>query len=396
VGIREWVPLQSEASQLLANLVSIPSPSGQERAAAGYLVEWLARRGLAAHVDEAGNAVGVKGSGSHEILLLGHIDTFPGDVPVRRDGQWLYGRGAVDAKGALCAFAATLVNLDVPHGWRVTVIGAVEEECATSKGARFVLKQRGSTAPIYCVVGEPSRWDRITLAYKGRLLLELELRAPFSHSAGPALLPAERGVDLWRAIENYCHDYNARHGAEGAFEMLTPSLRQIASQDTGAFGHVKLSVGFRLPGHIQPEQLQADVWQVLHQTAFGDDLAAEPVPGEPRPRPEAWTAARQNLELQCRFSGAEVAYRATKSNPMVRAFLGAIRQAGGKPRFVVKTGTSDMNVVGPRWPDTAIVAYGPGDSSLDHTPHEHIDLAEYERSILVLSTACSQLMTDQG
>jgi LysW-gamma-L-lysine carboxypeptidase len=56
---------------------------------------------------------------------------------------------------------------------------------------------------------------------------------------------------------------------------------------------------------------------------------------------------------------------------------------GGEPRFKVKTGTSDMNVVGPVW-GCPIVAYGPGDSRLDHTPHERIDLAEYRRAISIL------------
>jgi LysW-gamma-L-lysine carboxypeptidase len=52
---------------------------------------------------------------------------------------------------------------------------------------------------------------------------------------------------------------------------------------------------------------------------------------------------------------------------------------------VVKTGTSDMNVVARAWPDMPILAYGPGDSSLDHTPQEHIELWEYFRSIQVLT-----------
>ena len=42
-----------------------------------------------------------------------------------------------------------------------------------------------------------------------------------------------------------------------------------------------------------------------------------------------------------------------------------------------------MNVVGPVW-GCPILAYGPGDSSLDHTPEERLDLAEYERAIEVL------------
>ncbi len=54
------------------------------------------------------------------------------------------------------------------------------------------------------------------------------------------------------------------------------------------------------------------------------------------------------------------------------------------PRFLYKTGTADMNVVGPRW-NCPILAYGPGDSALDHTPDEHIDLDEYLQAIDVLT-----------
>jgi LysW-gamma-L-lysine carboxypeptidase len=77
---------------------------------------------------------------------------------------------------------------------------------------------------------------------------------------------------------------------------------------------------------------------------------------------------------------------------LVRAFLKGIRAGDGTPRFVVKTGTADMNVVAPHWPETPIVAYGPGDSSLDHTPYEHIDLHEYLQAIAVLQETLSFLM----
>ncbi len=95
-------------------------------------------------------------------------------------------------------------------------------------------------------------------------------------------------------------------------------------------------------------------------------------------------------EIELSFSGREEAFRAGKSNPLVRAFLQAIRDEDGTPGFVVKTGTSDMNLVGPAW-GCPILAYGPGDSSLDHTPDEHIEIAELESSIGVLGRAIRQL-----
>jgi LysW-gamma-L-lysine carboxypeptidase len=76
----------------------------------------------------------------------------------------------------------------------------------------------------------------------------------------------------------------------------------------------------------------------------------------------------------------------------VRAFLGAVRSVDPavKPGFLVKSGTSDMNVVGPAW-QCPILAYGPGDSSLDHTPHEHVSLDEYWQAVLVLEAALRNL-----
>jgi LysW-gamma-L-lysine carboxypeptidase len=89
-----------------------------------------------------------------------------------------------------------------------------------------------------------------------------------------------------------------------------------------------------------------------------------------------------------RFRGAELPWRGDRQNVLVRSFIHAIRSSdsGVQPGFVVKTGTSDMNVVAPLW-KCPIVAYGPGDSSLDHTPQEHVSLDEYWRAILVLERA---------
>ncbi len=209
------------------------------------------------------------------------------------------------------------------------------------------------------------------MGYKGRLLLNVTLRAPFSHSAGEGRLPAEQGVDFWRPVEDFCAGINQERQAATPFSRLDPSLRHIAHREDGAFGLVELSLGFRLPVGISPLELERQLRQ-LAQTLPGD------------------------VTVRLQFSGAEAAYKGHKSNPLVRSFLRAIRAAGGKPRFVVKTGTADMNVVGPHWPDTPIVAYGPGDSSLDHTPHEHIDLNEYWQAIEVLRAVLAGLTADFG
>jgi len=65
-----------------------------------------------------------------------------------------------------------------------------------------------------------------------------------------------------------------------------------------------------------------------------------------------------------------------------------------KTTFKNKTGTSDMNVVGPVWGQN-IVAYGPGDSRLDHTPQEHIRITEYTHAIDVLELVLRELQGAQ-
>ena len=102
--------------------------------------------------------------------------------------------------------------------------------------------------------------------------------------------------------------------------------------------------------------------------------------------PEAWHTGLKELA-----DGAEIvpvghataAYRDQKNSPLTRAFLSAIRATGGNPTFVFKSGTADLNVVGPRW-NCPAVGYGPGDSGLDHTPDEHISLRGFTDSIRIM------------
>ncbi|MGC8878205.1 MAG: [LysW]-lysine hydrolase [Anaerolineae bacterium] len=363
------------AIDLLETLVRIPSPSGAEGEAARWLVGWMQQHGFEAHVDAVGNALGVRGRGANRILLLGHIDTFPGTLPVRREGDWLTGRGSVDAKGVLCAFAFAAADLPLAADWQVIVAGAVEEEVASSRGARHLLDTLAP--PCYCVIGEPGGWERITLGYKGRLIADLHWCAPFAHSAGPQPLPAERAVALWNTIVARCQTFNA--GRDSAFERLEPALRHIATRDEGAYCKVEMTVSFRVPPGLSPSMLSKEVQRWISEDGFS--LV---------PAGDADDDADRDERMQLVFSGAEEAFRAPKNNPLVRSLLRAIRQAGGTPRFVYKTGTSDMNVVGPPW-GVPIVAYGPGDSALDHTPGERIHLGEYLRAIEVLREALAAL-----
>ena len=355
------------AVEFLTRLVEIESVSGSEAEAAECCVARMRELGFDARVDEAGNAVGLRHgaeartsgapAGQRSVVLLGHIDTVPGRIPVRVQDGKLYGRGSVDAKGPFAAFIEAAARAEPPTGATWIVVGAVEEESATSKGARHVAPLH---RPAACIIGEPSGWDAVTVGYKGRLLADYSAHQPGGHSAGPAGAVAERAARFWQQTLEHCERFNADRPR--LFEQLMPSLRSIATDSDGLTDRVEATLGFRLPPDF--------------------DLAAfEALLGD--------LAGDAELELY----GAEPAWTSPRTSPLARSLARAIRLHGtrdARPRFLHKTGTSDMNVLGPVW-GCPIVAYGPGDSLLDHTPDEHLDLAEFERSIDILTQALTEL-----
>lgn len=384
------------AVALLHGLVAIPSLSRHEQRAAAWLAGEMQRLGYdRAFVDEAGNAVGERGAADapHTLVLLGHIDTVPGDIPVRiestADGDVLYGRGSVDAKGPLATFVAAAARTDAAllarAGLRLVVVGAVEEEAATSKGARHIARRFDGgrePVPVACLIGEPSHWHRITLGYKGRLLLDLHASQAMAHTAGPDASVAMVVVDLWNWIAAHAARWN--HGRDKAFDQLTPSLRRFITATTPEIQDtVDAQIAWRLPlgADVEAMVTELEAWVATHIAAAasgGMRLSAH--------QSDPVTLAGVRTTMTFRFRGYEAPWRGDRQNALVHSFLSGIRAVapGVQPGFVVKTGTSDMNVVAPVW-RCPIAAYGPGDSALDHTPHEHLPIADYLRAIDVLA-----------
>jgi LysW-gamma-L-lysine carboxypeptidase len=413
---------QEHAVELLRGLVAIPSLSRQEAVASKWLVEVMAELGYArAFVDEAGNAVGELGAidARQTVILLGHIDTVPGNIPVRIEttsqGAVLYGRGSVDAKGPLATFvtAAALLGEEWArqHDFRIVVVGAVEEEYATSKGARFIgsrFNGENEPRPLACVIGEPSSWQRVTLGYKGRLLVELAASQPMAHTAGPDASVATVAVELWNWISNYATHFN--QGRDKAFDQLTPSLRTInTTTDEQMIDRVTATVGIRLPlgFAVEPFTTELVTWAARHISCHSSIPTLQPSVPNPQSPISSLHASLSSphspispffhlpgplTTLDLRFHAYEEPWRSERNHFLVRSFLAAIRQIAPevRPGFVLKTGTSDMNVVGPLW-GCPILAYGPGDSALDHTPNEHVHLEEYWRAVCVLEQALRNL-----
>ncbi|ACZ41239.1 N-acetyl-ornithine/N-acetyl-lysine deacetylase [Thermobaculum terrenum ATCC BAA-798] len=339
---------------ILREMLELYSPTGSEDQVSSFLVDLFRSEGLEAYKDEAGNFIGIVGRGQPEIMLLGHIDTVPGKIPVREEDGKLYGRGAVDAKGPMAAFVCAAIQAKRQDGVNATlkVVGAVGEE-GDSRGARYLVKNH---LPEYLIIGEPSGWDSIVLGYKGSMHVHYVLNKSMSHSAGPERSAAEEALDFWNHVVEFCRELNQE---KRVFDQLSPSLRSINTYSDGFISTVEMDINFRLPLAYSPD----DLGQRLRDFAGKGKISI--LYGDP-------------------------AFKADKNTPLVRAFMQSLRSVGVTPRFKVKTGTSDMNVVAPEWRCPAI-AYGPGDSSLDHTPEEHIYISEYEKSIDILVKALKYL-----
>jgi LysW-gamma-L-lysine carboxypeptidase len=344
-------PHACDEARLLRELVDIPSPSGAEATLARRLVELMDKLGYRAHIDDVGNAVGEIGDpAAPAIVLLGHMDTVPGDVPVRVAGPLLYGRGTVDAKGPLAAFVCAGARVGATLPARLVVVGAVDEE-RDSLGAHHIV---GSYRPAAVIVGEPSGVGSVVIGYKGVLRLRVDVHRPPTHSSSPEPKAIEVAAQLWQAIRH-------RHPVEPGvtlFDQMIPTLISL----NGDMRQARMTVSCRIPVGFDIEALLD--W--LHTESVSDEIAVlERTPAVRRPR----------------------------TDPVARALSAAIRREGLTPATKVKLGTSDMNVAAQAWPVPTAV-YGPGDSRLDHSADEHIDIREYLKAIDILAAALPDIAAE--
>jgi LysW-gamma-L-lysine carboxypeptidase len=242
---------------------------------------------------------------------------------------------------------------------RVTIVGAVEEESPTSAGARY---RATLPAPDWCVIGEPSGWDAVTVAYKGRLALRIAVSRAARHGAAPGMTCSEEALALWSRARDAAERRSSRADGFAKLDCRLEGMSGGASD--GLVERAELRVGYRIPPGITTAELEAEVRAIA--AAHEGDAA-----------------------IEIERIGAEEPARTPRTTPLARAFVGAIADAGGKTTFKVKSGTSDMNILAPAW-RCPMVAYGPGDSRYDHTPMERLSLSDYERSIRVLESVLAR------
>jgi acetylornithine deacetylase len=181
-----------DAITLTRQLIDIESISGNEAAAGNYLYGELCRVGYQtrkiAVQDGRFNLYATSPEEPNPTVVFStHMDTVPPFIPSSEDAVRIYGRGSCDAKGIIAAQIAASERLR-QQGIYVGLLFVVGEE-RDSLGAKvandYAASQPGHRCK-YLVNGEPTE-NRIALASKGTLRVEVAAAGRMAHSAYPEL-----------------------------------------------------------------------------------------------------------------------------------------------------------------------------------------------------------------
>ena len=172
--------------KLTRQLIDIPSVTGEEFQIGTSLGELLNRLGF--HVDlqdisdERSNIIATT-EAKPRIVLSTHMDTVPPFIASSEDDDFIYGRGACDAKGIIAAQIAAAEKLRADGFKEIGLLFTVDEE-VTSGGAKIANNHSLASSCEYLINGEPTD-NRIAIGTKGSLQAIIRTEGRAAHSAYP-------------------------------------------------------------------------------------------------------------------------------------------------------------------------------------------------------------------
>jgi len=355
------------AAKMLEKALRLYTPSLSEKPMAEFLVDKCDDLGFEdIQIDEVGNVIAKKGSGSPKIMLCGHMDVVPGKVKVRREGDSLYGRGASDAKAPLMAMLFAAASIQNNNG-TIIFVGAVDEE-GNAIGIKNIVKKKFDVD--YAVFGEPSGIKQVTIAYKGRLAINLKISVEdSSHASAPWL--SKNAIQEASIFANELKE-RLEKGQEGKTKGML--LTVIMTKIKGGTSHnvtpkeCETTFDIRIPVDMNCKSIEQKIAILVKEIAEKREV-------------EAFYSILDETEP----------FEASHNSPLVRAFtLGIMEVEHSRPTLIRKTGTGDMNVLGNQW-NIPVVTYGPGDPHEAHTIDEKVSIEEYLRGIEILKKTLQHL-----
>jgi succinyl-diaminopimelate desuccinylase len=291
------------------------------------------------------------GTGKH-LAFAGHLDVVPpGDAfePEVR-GDLLHGRGAVDMKGAIAAFAAAAARVDGPT---LSLLITGDEEGPAIYGTRAIidrLAERG-LKPDFCLVGEPTSTarlgDMIKIGRRGSVNIWIDVPGREGHVAYPHLAdnPIPKLVAVLGAIDAIMLDSGNHWFQPSNIEVTDVTVGNPATNVIPAKASARLSIRFN------DEQNGEDLVALIERTVA---LHA----------PEATVIARISGEAFL-----------TEPGPLSSLVGEAIEQvAGVKPTLSTTGGTSDARFLSQLCPT---VEFGLVNATM-HKTDEAVALADLE------------------
>jgi LysW-gamma-L-lysine carboxypeptidase len=350
-------------------MLEIPSVSGKEHRFSVYLMESMKNLGYEVKQDEAGNVIGKIGEGEPTLLFMSHIDTVPGEIPIREENGKIYGRGAVDAKASVASM--TLAGSFLPDmnvNGTVIFAGVVEEE-SSLRGIQSLLE--GNLRADWAIFGEPTKSDGICLASKGRLLFKINLKTDGGHVACSWAYKnsVELAYELWKKIKK-----NVEVHEKTPFFSTIPNLTQIVGGSAPNIvpDDCQLFIDVRFPHLVKSTEILGIVEKIFKEF-------------------KEMKGIQINYEVLSQIEG----FRAEKDSVIVKELAKAIKEVKNKdPRYIRKTGTCFMNLIG-RWFNIHTVSYGPGDPALEHTKDEHIEKQEFLESIEIFKKTIKNVLSQK-
>jgi len=247
-------------------LIRCPSVTPKDAGALDLLAEALSPLGFECHrlrFGEVDNLYARIGNAAPHFCFAGHTDVVPpGDTVLWRHdpfaaeikGGTLYGRGAVDMKSAVAAFAAAAarhIEGHAPKGSISLLITGDEEGPAIDGTAKILdwLRERGDTID-HCIVGEPTATaqsgDTLKIGRRGSLTAYVTVRGAQGHVGYPhrALNPIPVMAALIALLSSHVLDEGTAHFEPSTLSFTTVDVGNPAANVIPATARATLNIRF--------------------------------------------------------------------------------------------------------------------------------------------------------
>ncbi len=203
--------LTADPVQLTADLIDIPSVSGEEKVLADAVESAL--RGLPAYrIDRDGDSIVARTDlgRPHRVILAGHLDTVPiaDNVPSRRDGDLMYGCGTSDMKSGVAVLLHAAATIPDPR-YDLTLVCYDHEEVESAKSGlgRIVRNNPDWLAGDLAIVLEPTNGG-VEAGCQGTMRAVISTTGRRSHAARSWL--GDNAIHRAGGVLNRLADYRPR------------------------------------------------------------------------------------------------------------------------------------------------------------------------------------------